>query len=67
MGCTLHRFKGLLDNVLSGLSQHLNGNIRGDHISLDQGADKIIFRVGGCRESHFDFLKSDVYQHLEKL
>ena len=66
MRCALQRFKGLLNDMLSGLGQHLNGDILGNHIALNQCTDKIVLCIGGGREAHFNLLKSDLNQHLKE-
>ena len=66
-GRSLDRFKGLADDVIPGLGQHLDGHILRDHISFDQRAYKLIFRVGGRRKSHFDLLKAHFHKEIEKL
>ncbi len=67
MGRSLHRLKGLSDNMFPGLGQHLNGHILGDHIPLNQSPDKIVLRVGGCRKTHLYLLEANLHQELEKL
>ena len=64
---SLDRLKGPLDDVLSGLRQHLYRHIIRDHVLLDQRPHKLILCLRSRRKSHFDLLKSDIYQHLEKL
>ena len=58
-GRTLHRFKGLLDDMLSRLRQYLYGHILRDHIVVDQRPHKLIFCLAGGRESHLDLLETD--------
>ena len=61
VGSTFYGFKGFLDNVLSGLGQHLYGHILRNHIFLDQGAHKFVLGFGGCWETYFDLFETDVY------
>ena len=67
LGSSLDRLKCLADNVLSGLCQHLDRDVVRDHVSLDQRAEEIIFRLGRCREADLDLFKTDLDQHLEEL
>ncbi len=61
------RLKGLADNMFPRLRQHLDGYILRDHIPLNQGTDKIIFRIGCRREADFNFLKANQNQHPKEL
>ena len=65
--CSLNRLKGLSDNVVPCLGQYLNGHILRNHIPLYKRTDKLILRVGGCREANLNFFKSDLYKHPEKI
>ena len=67
MGSTLHGLKGLADNMLPRLSQHLNGHVLRNHVTLYQCPDEIVLRVRGGREPHFDLLEADLHQKLKKL
>ncbi len=62
----LYRLKGLADNVLPGLGEHLHRHIIGDHIPLDQRAHKIVLRLGGGGKTDLDFLKTDIHKHPEE-
>ena len=66
MRSSLYCLKGLLNDVLSGLCQYLNGNIIRNHILLNQSTDELVLGVRSGREAHFNFLESDLYQHGEK-
>ena len=59
--------KGLADQMLPGLDQYLNGHVVGDMPPLDEGADELIFRLGGGGEAHLDLLDADVHQRVEQL
>ena len=58
---TLNSFKCLLNNMLSCLSQYLNGHIIWDHILLNQRSHELVLGIGCCRESNLDLFKSDIY------
>ena len=64
---TLHRLKRLFNDMFSRLCQHLHSYIVRNHITFDQRTHKIKFCLGSSRKPHFDLLKSDLYEHLEKL
>ena len=67
VGCSLYSFKCSLDDMLSCLCQYLDRYIIRNHVFFDQGSHKLIFCLGSSRESNLDLLKSNIYQHLEKL
>ena len=64
---SLQRLKRLADDVLTGLCQHLHGDIVGNQIFLNQPAEKHIFCLGSGRETHLNFLKTNLAEQLEKL
>ena len=66
-GCALDGLEGLADDVVTALGQHLHGDILGDHVLFDQGAQELILGVAGGRKAHLDLLEADLYQHLEEL
>ena len=66
LGCALYSFKGLLDDMLSGLGKNLNGHIIGDHILLDKSADKLILSIGGSGESNLYLLEAYIYQQFKE-
>jgi hypothetical protein len=49
---------GFLDQVLAGLHEHLNGDVVGNVVLLDEQAVEGEFRVRGGREAHLDFLET---------
>ena len=51
-------FKGLLDNVLSGLSKNLDSNIIRNQVFLDKLAAEFILCLAGCRESNLNLLET---------
>ena len=63
-GCALAGVKGLADDMLPALGEHLNRYILRDHVVVDQRAQKFIFGFAGGREAHFDFLEADVEKNL---
>ena len=54
---TFDCLKGLADDVLSGLSQYLDGNILRDQVAVDQGTKEGILCLGSCRETNLDFFE----------
>ena len=66
-GGALDSLKGLADDVVAALGQHLHGDILGDHVLLDQGAQELVLGVAGGREAHLDLLEADLDQHPEEL
>ncbi|MNF31098.1 hypothetical protein D3C84_118510 [compost metagenome] len=58
--------EGAGDQVVTGLSQHLDGHVVGNVAAFDQLAHEVEVCVGGRRESHFDFLQADLDQRLEE-
>ena len=66
-GRALHGLKGLADDMVAALGQHLHGHILGDHVVLDQSAQKGVLRLAGGGEAHLDLLEADLHQHFEEL
>ena len=66
-GGTLDSLKGLADDVVAALGQHLHRDILGDHVLLDQGPQELILGIAGSGEADFDLFKTDLDQHLEEL
>ena len=67
MGRSLYRLKGLAYDMLPRLSEHLNGHIIGNHVSLNQFPDKIVLRIRRRRKSNLDLLEAHLHKHFEKL
>ena len=65
-GRALHGLKGLADDVVAALGQHLHGDIVGDHVLLDEGTEELVLRLAGGREADFDLLEANFDQHLEE-
>ena len=65
-GRPLDRLEGAADDVVTALGQHLHGDVRGDHVFLDEGAEELVLRLAGGGEAHLDLLEADLHQHLEK-
>ena len=59
-------FKGLCDNMLSCLSEHLYPYIIGYHVSFDKLTAELIFCLGSCGEAYLYLLEADIYQLFEK-
>ena len=66
-GCALDRLEGAADDMVAALGQHLHGDIVGDHVLLDEGAQKLILGVAGGRKAHLDLLEADLQQYLVEL
>ena len=64
---TANGLEGLLDQVLPGLDQHLDGHVVGDVAALDQLAADLILRLTGGGEADLDLLHADVHQRVEIL
>ena len=60
----LASIEGLANDMLAALSQHLHGHIIGDHIVIDQRAEKLKLGFACRRESNLDFLKSNRQKNL---
>ena len=58
--------EGLADDVFPGLGQHLDGDVVGDQVPLDQLPEELVLGFAGRREADFDLLKADFGQELEK-
>jgi hypothetical protein len=53
--------------MLSRLGQNLNGYVFRDQILLDQGAEKLIFGLGCCREANLDLFETNFHKKFEEL
>ncbi len=62
----LQRFEGALDQFLARLGQHLDADVVGHQVILDQGPAEIVVNLTGGRETHLDFLIAELHQQLEK-
>ena len=65
---SLAAFKGVerfLDNVLARLGEHLNGDVFGNHVVLDERAGQLKFGFAGSGEADLDFLESNLDEFLE--
>ena len=60
----LQRFKGASNQLLSGLSEHLNRYIAGNSVFFDELSQKIKVMRRRRGEAHFDLLKSKVNEKL---
>lgn len=65
-GGTLDGFEGTADDVVTALGEDLEGDVVGDEVLFDEGAEEFVFGFTGCREADFDFLESDFDQELEE-
>lgn len=64
---TLDRLKGLADQVLTRLHEHLDGHVVRNAVFLNQGAQDLIFRFARGREADLNLLHADVDQELKHL
>ena len=62
--CALARVECLTDDVLAALSEHLHGNVLGNHVVVNQRAEELIFRLARRRETDLDLLKADLQKHF---
>ena len=60
-------FEGSADEVFAGLDEDLDGNVFGDAILVDEGAEEIEFGIGGGGETDFDLFESDAAEEVEHL
>ena len=67
MRSALDRLKGLLDNVLPRLREHLYCHVVRYHISFYQSTHKLILGLRCRRKTDLDLLKADLDKHLKKL
>ena len=58
--------KGLVDQMLARLYQHLDGNVVGDMAALDELAADLVFGFRGGGEPDFDLLEAHIAQGLEE-
>jgi hypothetical protein len=58
--CTLEGVDGAADQVLARLRQHLDGDVVGDVVALDQLADEVEVGLRGGREGDLDLLETDL-------
>ena len=65
-GRALAGFKGLADDMLPALGQHLHRDVLRDHVVLDQGTQEFILRLGGGGEAHLDLLEAQAQQQMVK-
>ena len=65
--CTNQRLVGALNQMISSLSQHLNGHILGDMSIFDQNSNKIEICLAGGRKTNFYFLVAHAHKQLEHL
>ena len=59
------RLEGALDQLVAGLGQHLDGDVVGDQVLLDELADEVEVGLAGRREADLDLLVAHADQQLE--
>jgi hypothetical protein len=63
--CALDALVGALDQLGTALHQHLDRDVVGDQILLDQLADEVEVGLAGGREADLDLLEAHLHQHIE--
>jgi hypothetical protein len=58
----LQRFEGAADQRLARLRQHLDGDVGGDQVLVDQLAHEVEFHLRGRGEADLDLLEADLHQ-----
>ena len=59
------RLVGALDQLVPALGQHLDRDVVGDQVLLDQLADEVEVGLAGRREADLDLLEAHLHQRLE--
>ena len=62
---TADGIKSFFDQMLTGLNQHLDGDIVGDMAALDQFAADLVLGLAGGGEADLDLLDTDVHKGVE--
>ena len=62
---TLERIKGLVDEMLPRLCQHLNGDIIGDMVTFDKFSAEIEISIGSRRKADLDLSETHLHKHAE--
>ena len=65
--CTRNRLIGALNQVISGLSQHLDSYVIWDVVVIDQDSNKIKVSLRCRRKSNLNLLVTHLHQKLEHL
>src|SRR4051794_29472763 len=53
------------DELVARLREHLDGDVGGNFLVLDQVADEVEIGLGGGREADLDFLEAHPYERVE--
>ena len=61
----LQRFVGARNELRTRLGQHLDGDVVGNQVLLDDFAHEVEIGLRRGRKSHLDFLEADLHQHVE--
>ena len=64
LAAALNRFDRFLNQLPTGLAQHLNRHIRRNQIFLYDQSDKIKICLGGSRKPHLDLFESQLQQQV---
>ena len=64
---SIDRIEGLTDQVVAGLHQHLDGDIVGNAVFIDEAAQEIEFRIGGGRKADLDLFEAHTDEQVEEL
>jgi hypothetical protein len=62
---TAERFERAVDQVLAALREHLDGDVVGDQVLLDELADEVEVGLAGRREADLDLLVAHLYEQVE--
>ena len=55
-----HGLERAVDQFVTGLGEHLDGDVVGDQILFDELAAEVEVGLGGCREAHLDLAEAHV-------
>jgi hypothetical protein len=59
------RLERALDQMVAALGEHLDRDVFGNHVLLDQRADEVVVGLAGAREADLDLLVAHPHQQLE--
>ena len=64
-GAPAMRLVGALDQLVAALGQHLDGDVVGDQVLLDELAHEVEVGLAGRREPDLDLLEAHGHERLE--
>ena len=65
--CALYRVESPSYNVFARLCEHLNGDVVGNELVVDELAQKVVLRLRGGGEADFDLLEADFNEQFKEL